>query len=115
MSLKTKPLKGPVFTFLCTFSVHKEMPTKASWNTLFSYFFARIDIFNCRRISTRIYGYETTDNDAYNNGFGADIQVLEGLETVPVWRCISALLVKGLHHLVYEVLDNSIDGTGWLL
>ena len=47
-----------------------------------------------------------------NGEYGADqIQILEGLEAVRKrpGMYIGSTSVRGLHHLVYEIVDNSVD------
>ena len=47
-----------------------------------------------------------------NNEYGADqIQILEGLEAVRLrpGMYIGTTSARGLHHLVYEIVDNSVD------
>ncbi len=53
-----------------------------------------------------------SDTNSANNQYGADqIQILEGLEAVRKrpGMYIGSTSSKGLHHLVYEIVDNSVD------
>ena len=50
--------------------------------------------------------------EKYNHEYSANqIQVLEGLEAVRKrpGMYIGSVSARGLHHLVYEIVDNSVD------
>ena len=50
--------------------------------------------------------------EKYNHEYNAEqIQVLEGLEAVRKrpGMYIGSVSIRGLHHLVYEIVDNCVD------
>jgi len=72
----------------------------------------RIDRANGILMATEIPGgAPIPDDDGNGNYTGENIRILEGLEAV---RLRPAMYIgstgdMGLHHLVYEVVDNSVD------
>jgi len=72
----------------------------------------KIDLARAERQNGGRMSEEILQNTAVENEYGADqIQILEGLEAVRKrpGMYIGTTSSRGLHHLVYEIVDNSVD------